>query len=175
MASAPHVRFYFQQFLVWREVRNNPPFLGGRVGHRGMDFWLRRTAVDELFSLGFTPCVVFSCLLVRNKMTIVVVLSRGACLAAHCSHTLRRWRRKEQSAWLKGRRLPSSPTGWLQHIRSRFRTQSSPFSTELLGGQHWACWRLNHASFITAWSKDLYPKIQTFWCQEWTILCPSLK
>ena len=151
------------------------PFL---VGHRGMDSWLHRTAVDELFSLGFTPRVVLSCLSVRNEMTIVVQLLwcyHAALASLPTAVTL--WgvdgvKSRPDSKDADSRALPLGDYSTFALASGHSHRH---FSSELLGGQHWACWGLDHASCKTAWSKDLHPKIQTFWCQGWTILCPSLK
>lgn len=75
------------------------------------------------------------------------LLSHRARLSAHYSHTLNR------SPTQKDVDSPSSrtlTTAYLLLLRVLFK--------ETLGGQHWACWRLNRLSFKTASSKMCYLK-----------------
>ena len=88
MLSVQHI--LFPTILIQHEVRNKSFFLWERVGQRGWSYHFHWTAEDELFiGVSFTPCMLFCCLFVTNKMTIVAVLSHKTRLTAHYSHTLK--------------------------------------------------------------------------------------
>lgn len=103
------IRFYFQQ--PWFDGRCESALPWGTRRSSWMDSWFPRTDVDELFSW---VCFFFTPRTLRNKMTVVEVLSLPVTVTlwveADCSL---------RSRPSEGRGLSRSPAGWRLHICSR--------------------------------------------------------